>query len=658
MCEKDLDNETKNLDFRLVFFHILLNVSSSQNSKPHVIRIVQSINQIANEIEIVIHRKKSMNASTVPGEDESKENQKEKGSPKRNLEKEELCVSGGDPLGTSKTKRTTECVINREDDLPACKKHKHDPKPSEESLQQSVRFLTSANAELRNQLKLSQTEAATYRSANQELQERLVKLESTVKELFLSQSETTDSTNEILESLKLKRSENAVVRKEPKDDATVMNDALLLANNLVELKEENDKLQIWKIRLRHPEDVENFLHLSDSGKLKRLVHLDLSFDSKGLDKNNDEIEHRFITQKLPEVIGNLASLTKLNLSSTNISSLPPSIWQLKNLQDLNLANTKLKVLPDGIGHLTSLTNLNLSDTSSLLGSLQLPPSIGKLKNLKVLNLSNNGLADLPDAITNLTNLESMNLSDAFFESGAFPSTICQLQNLKYLDLSSTDGYFDDGPVGLPDAIGNLTSLIQLNISTTDICSLPPSIGKLKNLKVLRLANTEVKELPKEIGELTSLIHLNLLGTRISSLPPCMGQLKNLRDLYLSSTELDPAAEEETEKVVYKVACNRAGGRTRFDTPNLWPLILQYATRLFGESDPSDYSDHPTASSSSSQASRSRHFEKKEVLSKPDAIYRLLVEGRESFVAVLVNRSTKASPTIKPLEPYIASYMVL
>lgn len=39
---------------------------------------------------------------------------------------------------------------------------------------------------------------------------------------------------------------------------------------------------------------------------------------------------------------------------------------------------------------------------------------------------------------------------------------------------------------LPDSIGNLESLILLNLSYTSVEEVPDSLGKLKNLKVLRM----------------------------------------------------------------------------------------------------------------------------------------------------------------------------
>ena len=71
--------------------------------------------------------------------------------------------------------------------------------------------------------------------------------------------------------------------------------------------------------------------------------------------------------KLPERIGDLTSLTKLNLSyCENLHYIPERIGDLKSLTKLNLRGCKeLDYLPDGIADLTSLKELNLRECREL-----------------------------------------------------------------------------------------------------------------------------------------------------------------------------------------------------------------------------------------------------------------------------------------------------
>ena len=102
-------------------------------------------------------------------------------------------------------------------------------------------------------------------------------------------------------------------------------------------------------------------------------------------------------QGLPDEIGNLANLNKLDLNESSISSLPGSIGQLQNLEELDLSSTiELQGLPDEIGNLANLNQLNLSGSN--ISSL--PGSIGQLQNLRVMTLQKTPI--LQDASPNPT----------------------------------------------------------------------------------------------------------------------------------------------------------------------------------------------------------------------------------------------------------------
>jgi hypothetical protein len=80
-------------------------------------------------------------------------------------------------------------------------------------------------------------------------------------------------------------------------------------------------------------------------------------------------------------------------------------------------------------------------------------------------------------------------------------------------------------------------LEKLDLNSSLIKSLPRSIGKLKNLKVLDLVRTKyLSSLPEEIGELNSLEELNLRYSVIESLPPSISNLKNLKVLDLGGAK--------------------------------------------------------------------------------------------------------------------------
>ncbi|AES69608.2 putative P-loop containing nucleoside triphosphate hydrolase, leucine-rich repeat domain, L [Medicago truncatula] len=151
-----------------------------------------------------------------------------------------------------------------------------------------------------------------------------------------------------------------------------------------------------------------------------------------------------------------------------------------------------------------------------------------LKRLRVLSLSKyKNITKLPDdTIGKLVQLRNLDLS--FTEIESLPYATCNLYNLQTLILSSCEGL-----TKLPVHIGNLVQLQYLDLSFTEIESLPDATCNLYNLKTLILSSCEsLTELPLHIGNLVSLRHLDISETNISKLPMEMLKLTNLQTLTL------------------------------------------------------------------------------------------------------------------------------
>lgn len=136
--------------------------------------------------------------------------------------------------------------------------------------------------------------------------------------------------------------------------------------------------------------------------------------------------------ELPPEIGQLSSLTGLDLFSNNLTSLPPEIGQLSSLTKLRLFNNQLTSLPPEIGQLAALTTLDLSNNN--LASL--PPEIGQLAALRWLNLNKNQLISLPPEIGKLKRLENLNLEGNVL--GGLPESMRGLKKLTELSLHGNE----------------------------------------------------------------------------------------------------------------------------------------------------------------------------------------------------------------------------
>ncbi|MCL2860945.1 MAG: GTP-binding protein [Firmicutes bacterium] len=154
----------------------------------------------------------------------------------------------------------------------------------------------------------------------------------------------------------------------------------------------------------------------------------------------------------------------------------------------------------------------------------------KISHLKTINLSGfNSLDFLPESIGNLVELAELNLSNSDLKS--IPKTIVGLKKLKKLSLANT--YISQ----LPNELFSLPSLEELDLSSTDISEIPSQILSLKKLKKLILRNVKLTSLPDEIFKLKNLEYLDLHNTKISYINDEIGNLTKLKTIYLSNTNI-------------------------------------------------------------------------------------------------------------------------
>lgn len=165
--------------------------------------------------------------------------------------------------------------------------------------------------------------------------------------------------------------------------------------------------------------------------------------------------------------------------------------------------------------------------------ISLPDSFSELTALEDLWISTNmrGITPL-QYLTGLTKLKLTSVDDFEDDFNEYPDFIWNLTLLKDLDLTGSD--VDT----LPDALGNLKNLETLVLHTFEnLEELPESIGNLKTLTSLEIhTSPELKSLPESIGNLTSLKNLQVKDSGLVELPESIGNLHALQRIMLNKCE--------------------------------------------------------------------------------------------------------------------------
>ncbi|RHZ16139.1 hypothetical protein DYB31_000410 [Aphanomyces astaci] len=132
----------------------------------------------------------------------------------------------------------------------------------------------------------------------------------------------------------------------------------------------------------------------------------------------------------------------------------------------------------------------------------------QLPALQVLCLISNALETLPDNIGLLTRLVEMDLTKNKLK--VLPDSICDIKTLTFLNLSNN--LLEALPnhlAAFPDSLCTLPALTSLSASNNSLVSLPESFGALGKLRSLRLDWNRIKELPYSFRHLTVLEDIHM-----------------------------------------------------------------------------------------------------------------------------------------------------
>ncbi|KAL5281040.1 LRCH3 family protein [Megaselia abdita] len=188
--------------------------------------------------------------------------------------------------------------------------------------------------------------------------------------------------------------------------------------------------------------------------------------------------------------------------------------------ELSLSNRKLKDFPK------PTKEYNLSDT--IIADLsrnrfcELPEEVTDFSFMETLLLYHNGIRSISPSIKSLTSLTYLDLRSNQLTS--LPREVCFLP-LHVLLVSN------NRLTSLPDDLGRMERLTDLDASYNQLTTLPARIGDLRSLRSFSLRSNQLMYLPRELTYL-SLVSLDVSSNRISSLPTELRQMTTLTEFNL------------------------------------------------------------------------------------------------------------------------------
>ncbi|XP_031136369.1 leucine-rich repeat and calponin homology domain-containing protein 1 isoform X2 [Sander lucioperca] len=235
----------------------------------------------------------------------------------------------------------------------------------------------------------------------------------------------------------------------------------------------------------------------------------------------------------PESVRPALSQLSSSQSQTHIggANLPPNRGLERALEEaaasgaLNLSSRKLKEFP------RTAANHDLTDTVEADLSknrlADVPSEVCHLVALETLNLYHNCIRTIPESIIGMQSLTSLNLSRN--QLGSLPACLCGLP-LRVLNASNNK------LVSLPETIGQLHRLMELDISCNEITALPRHIGRLKALRELNVRRNLLCVLPEDLAGLP-LVKFDFSCNKVSTIPVCYRKMKQLQSLQLENNPL-------------------------------------------------------------------------------------------------------------------------
>ena len=146
---------------------------------------------------------------------------------------------------------------------------------------------------------------------------------------------------------------------------------------------------------------------------------------------------------------------------------------------------------------------------------------------------------LPESIGLMVNLRELDLGNNHLST--LPKSIKHLEHLGFLNVISNN------IKSLPKELKLLSNLDKIFWSSNDIQILPSRLNFPSNLKFLTLDGNRLKKVPPSLGNYADLKFLNLSNNLLETIPKSLFKLDHLKKLHLEENRLSRKEKQKIKK---------------------------------------------------------------------------------------------------------------
>jgi len=228
------------------------------------------------------------------------------------------------------------------------------------------------------------------------------------------------------------------------------------------------------------------------GLLEKLVSLNLArnkLDSSVLDILSSlpalaelRLGENHFKGPLPSSVGDLVHLQVLDLHSNGIDALPQELGRLSKLKRLNVADNRLSTIP--FEAIFDLPLIEIIASSNRLNGSLFPQNVIQIPHLQVLDVSTNALIDISEHKVDMPRLQTLNISNNRVAALPDVSTWQALVNLNVEENKIS---------AFPEGFTHLQNLENADFSNNSLLQIDPAIANMHKLIQLRIVNNPIRE---------------------------------------------------------------------------------------------------------------------------------------------------------------------